>query len=163
MDEAKLAELFLKYDYAETKDLAKSFLTLAAGILVVSVAFGEKVVNFEKALIGEKVLLLLCWASIVASIILGGLAVVYIGIAAGAAVYGSIDYENANLAWLLMLVAGTIFVLGLIFLVLSAASAMFLRPKSERNGAITHAMSDACTSDTPETMQTDVTTRRNLE
>jgi hypothetical protein len=38
---------FLKYDYAETKDLSKSFLTLVAAILVFSLTFSEKIVDFS--------------------------------------------------------------------------------------------------------------------
>jgi hypothetical protein len=40
-------ETFLKYDYAETKDLAKDFLTLVSAILVFSLTFAEKIVNFH--------------------------------------------------------------------------------------------------------------------
>ena len=37
---------FLKYDYGETKDLCKSFLTLVSALLVFSVTFSEKIVAF---------------------------------------------------------------------------------------------------------------------
>ena len=37
---------FLTYDYAEAKDLAKAFLTLISVILVFSITFSDKVINF---------------------------------------------------------------------------------------------------------------------
>ena len=40
---------FLAYDYMEAKDMAKAFLTLVSAILVGTITFSEKIVNFETA------------------------------------------------------------------------------------------------------------------
>ena len=50
-------EIFLKYEYAEATNLAKSFLTLIAAILVFSVTFSERVVGFQTAGRSSRVLL----------------------------------------------------------------------------------------------------------
>ena len=47
--EGSAAELFLRYDYTETKDLAKAFLTLVSSILVISITFSEKVLGGQSA------------------------------------------------------------------------------------------------------------------
>ena len=38
---------FMRYDFAEMKDVCKEFLTLVAGILVFSVTFAEKIVGLK--------------------------------------------------------------------------------------------------------------------
>src|SRR5262245_9975746 len=43
------ARLFLERDYAETKDLAKAFLTLLTAVLVASITFSEKIVNLDRS------------------------------------------------------------------------------------------------------------------
>jgi hypothetical protein len=44
-----LAGLFLKYDYAEAKDLSKQFLTTVTAVLVFSLTFADKIINFSQA------------------------------------------------------------------------------------------------------------------
>lgn len=52
------AALFLKYNYAETKDLAKAFLTLASAILAFSVTFAEKVVDLQNSQPAPRILIM---------------------------------------------------------------------------------------------------------
>src|ERR1035437_3517679 len=40
---------FLKYAFAETKDLSKHFLTVVTAVLVFSLTFSEKIANFSGA------------------------------------------------------------------------------------------------------------------
>jgi hypothetical protein len=44
-----IAANFLKYDYPFTVDMAKSFLTLISAVLVFSITFSDKIVDFPKA------------------------------------------------------------------------------------------------------------------
>jgi hypothetical protein len=129
MDQA--AEAFLKYDYAQTVDLGKAFITLLSAILVLSVTFAEKIINWEKSDRIPKILLLMCWGLLIFSIILCGasLNVIFATAVAvahplgegrywGVPVYGAIvDYlDAASFAWFVMGLAGCTFVLSVILL-----------------------------------------------
>jgi hypothetical protein len=76
MQLSDMADLFMKYDYTETKDLCKQFLTLVSGILVFSITFSEKIINYQQASTKTKLLLLLSW-------LLFALAITCCGIALG--------------------------------------------------------------------------------
>ena len=70
------AEVFLKFDYAEVKDLCKHFLTLISAILVFSVTFSEKIINIERATLVTKVFAFASWGPLALSLLScgGGLA-----------------------------------------------------------------------------------------
>lgn len=40
------AELYLKYDYTETEDLCKHFITVVVAVLVFSLTLAEKIITF---------------------------------------------------------------------------------------------------------------------
>jgi hypothetical protein len=123
--------LFVKYNYAEAKDLAKSFLTLSSAVLALSVAFSEKVVNFSTARRSAKVAMASAWLLLVLSVILCGTAICFIAWALGAAVYGSEDIGlPAQISYLLLLLSGGAFVGGLIAMVISAMISLFRGPAS---------------------------------
>src|SRR5689334_3807573 len=82
-----LSDAFMKYDYAETKDLCKHFLTLLSGVLVFSVAFADKIVNYVNARSAARSFLLCCWVLLVAAIIACGIGLTYLALAGGEAVY----------------------------------------------------------------------------
>src|SRR5689334_5634133 len=67
---------FLTYDYGEAKDLAKSFLTLVSAILVGTITFSEKIVNFQTASTAQRLLVIASWTFFVLSIVLSGVAIV---------------------------------------------------------------------------------------
>jgi hypothetical protein len=67
------AEFFMKYNYAETKDLCKDFLTLVTGILVFSLTFSEKIVNFQRSGKAAKFLLCFSWTLFILSIMCCGI------------------------------------------------------------------------------------------
>jgi hypothetical protein len=123
------AELFMKYNYAETKDLCKEFLTLVSGILVFSLTFSEKIVDFRSSPKSPKILLFSSWTLFVASIISCGIALTYLALAGGQAVYGCDDYylELANKCYSFVMGAGVFFVTGLIALVLAGMIATFAK------------------------------------
>ena len=128
------SELFLKYHYAETKDLLKAFLTLLSATLVLSIAFAEKIVEFKSSTRLAKALLMSCWISLVVSIVLCGLSICSIAAAGGAAL--SDLYEGAkkinrevgdwaSLSINFALWAGASFVLGLLLMILAAVQSMW--------------------------------------
>jgi len=45
----QLNDMFMRYDYAEAKDLCKHFLTTVIAVLVFSLTFADKIVNFAAA------------------------------------------------------------------------------------------------------------------
>ncbi|WP_395664409.1 hypothetical protein [Methylocella sp.] len=121
-----LYDNFLKYDYAETKDLAKSFLTLTSAILVFSLTFAEKIVDFQKSSLRIKSLMLAAWGMFIITISLAGLSICFIALAGGSAAYRQPVYlDQATSAWMLLVVAGAIFVLGLLTLVIAAGLSAF--------------------------------------
>ena len=129
MQLSDMADFFMKYDYTETKDLCKQFLTLVSGILVFSITFSEKIINFQQASTKTKLLLLLSWLLFVLAITCCGIALCYLALAAGEAVYGGTVGNNfqatALTAYALIIAAGFSFVLGLLSLIGTAALSIF--------------------------------------
>src|SRR5258708_35261164 len=123
------ADLFMKYNYAETKDLCKEFLTLVTAILVFSLTFSEKIVDFRRSARSAKVLLFSAWTLFLASIVSCGIGLTYLALAGGQAVYGSDDYYLylANKCYSCVIGSGVFFIIGLIALVLAGMIATFAR------------------------------------
>jgi hypothetical protein len=123
------AELFMKYNYAETKDLCKDFLTLVTGILVFSLAFSEKIVDFQHSAKSARVLLLSSWTLFMSTIISCGIGLTYLALAGGQAVYGNGDHylDLASKCYAWVVASGLFFILGLIALVLAGMVATFAR------------------------------------
>ena len=86
------AEIFMKYDFAEFKDLCKQFLTLVSGILVFSVTFAEKIVGLQSH--PGRWLLVLAWIGFIVAIVLCGIALGYFALAGGRAVLVPL-FENS--------------------------------------------------------------------
>jgi hypothetical protein len=125
------AELFMKYDYAESKDLCKEFLTLVSGVLVFSVTFAEKIIAFSDHRSRGRWTLFGSWISLIVALILGGIGLALLGMAADVAVHAPdlsriLLLENRSV--LFMFWGGVFFVLGLILIVLAGALSMFARP-----------------------------------
>jgi hypothetical protein len=127
-------ELFLKYHYAETKDLLKSFLTLLSATLVLSIAFAEKIVEFKSSTRWAKSFLMCCWLTLIVSIVLCGFSICAIALAGGASLsdlyVGSKDISPAVEFWaqysiIFALWAGASFVFALIFMILAAVQSMW--------------------------------------
>lgn len=126
----QLSEIFLKYDYAEAKDLCKQFLTTVVALLVFSFTFGEKIINAPAASRRIKRTLLCSWCALMASIIACGTGLAYISVAAGRVVYGQrTDYEyigTVALGWIG--VAGALFTVGLLLMLIAAAVSVWRSP-----------------------------------
>ncbi|GAB7552076.1 hypothetical protein NRB_15780 [Novosphingobium sp. 11B] len=126
-NDAEVAEKFLKYDYAETKDLLKTFITLTSASLVLSLTFSEKVIVFSKAPAATQLILFWSWGLFVAALIFAGIGMCFIAAAAGKILYGQIPllklsyYRLAIISWAFVLLAGGSFVGALIAMTVSVA------------------------------------------
>lgn len=83
-------ELFLQYDYPETRDLMKSFLTVVSATLALSVTFSDKIVRMHQSDRRVRRLMLSAWVLMFIALILGGASIVLIATAAGCAIYGGV-------------------------------------------------------------------------
>jgi len=125
------ADLFLKYNYAESKDLCKEFLTLVSGVLVFSVTFAEKIVRFSDYRARGRWTLFGAWIALVAALISGGIGLTELGFAANAAVNASdpsLIQFFGHKADMWMYTGGVLFVLGLLLIVVAGALSMFAKP-----------------------------------
>ena len=123
-------DMFYKYEYSETKDLLKTFMTLVSGSLVLSITFAEKVVDFRNSAGPARLFLFVCWALFMLALVLCGLSMCFIAAAAGMVIYGNIPFLRmdggmlAIVSWTLIIVAGAVFVSGLGCMAIAAASSM---------------------------------------
>lgn len=123
----KYSELFLKYDYPETKELCLKFLTIVISILVFSVTFSEKIVDFENSIPVSKILMIGSWILLILAIVFCGLGLTVHTKARGQAVYGNNDdivRKLAQKAYKLIIIAGAAFILGLFLLTGTATFAI---------------------------------------
>lgn len=129
MDTADLpdaVDMFLKYDYAETRDLLKAFITLISATLVFSLTFSDKIATMDAAKPSVRHFVFAAWTSFFAALALAGLGVVAIAAAAGCVLYGGIPFFSCGswtfsmLSWVAGMVAGALYALGLLLLVLAA-------------------------------------------
>jgi hypothetical protein len=112
-------DLFLKYNYAETKDLCKQFLALVTSVLVFSLAFAEKISGLQSHT--TKWLLCAAWFAMLTAITLCGIGLTLITLAAGNAVYEKRNYlEIAARSYNCIVVAGACFVVSLLLLMITA-------------------------------------------
>jgi hypothetical protein len=112
------AQLFLDKDYAETKDLAKAFLTLLTAILVASITFSEKIVDLSRAGWWSRGAMISCWVLILIAIASSGTGLALMSVAAGWAAYRpDVDFRVFELrAVTLFISAGLSFGAGLVAL-----------------------------------------------
>lgn len=100
------AELFAKYDYAESKDLAKAFLTILVAVFVASVTFSEKIVGIGESGWWQKFLMILCWLLLLTSIVCCGTGIAFMTMAVGWAAHSPEKnyyvFENYG-GWLLVI------------------------------------------------------------
>lgn len=115
-------EMFLKYDYAETKDLCSKFLTLVSALLVFSLTFSEKIIGYPSAQRWSKSFILVTWCLMLAAIITCGIGLTIDVLAAGQARYGSDNYVPlSQSAYRWILVAAFSFSASLITLIIAGA------------------------------------------
>jgi hypothetical protein len=129
------AKGFLEFNYPEIKDLGKHFLTAVAAVLAVSVAFAEKIVNFDRAPFLPRALLIASWALGLMAFLLGGTALHFNYKAGDDAKWetlfpGATTHRRRSKRWALRLLffAGVAFSLALAILVLIGMLRLFNHP-----------------------------------
>lgn len=120
-------ETFMKYDYAEMKDLLKTFITLVSASIVFSLTFSDKIVKFDNAANRVKRVIVLAWWLMILSLITGGASLFLIACAAGKLIYGSIPLVDISASYLeyfsvlMSVIAGGTYVLALVTLIVAVA------------------------------------------
>jgi hypothetical protein len=120
-------EIFLKFDYIETKDLCKSFLTLVAAVLIFSVTFSEKIIDFLHAGTRERVLLAGSWSALLLATVSCGIGTYFIfnaGLAASHQPTTQLYWTRTLIAFRALHLAGALFLVALILLVVSATASL---------------------------------------
>jgi hypothetical protein len=129
-------DLFLKYDYPESKDLAKSFFTLLTALLVASITFSEKIIDFTQASLVSKGLMVACWLSLLGAIAVCGVALAFMAQAAGWAAYQ--PFQNYSIfkdrAVALFVTAGLAFGVGLATLITAGIISLVRRSSGLPSG-----------------------------
>ena len=108
--------------------MAKSFLTLVAAILVFSLTFSDKIIDFPHAHFRERCLMMASWAAFLLSTASCGVGIYFIfnaGLAASHLSKSTDLYEKrAEVAYQSLNIAGTHFVLGLALLLATATASL---------------------------------------
>jgi hypothetical protein len=122
----KQADIFLGKDYAESKDLAKTFLTLISASLVASITFSEKIVDVGKATLVPLSTMIVCWVLLLAALVACGTGLALMTTAAGLAAYEpSLDYRQIeNRAIRLFLGSGVAYAFALIALIVAGVTSL---------------------------------------
>ena len=101
------SKLFLERDYAESKDLAKTFLTLLAAALVASITFSEKVVDIHNSKRTPLAAMITCWVLLLLAIVFTGSGLATMALAAGEAAYAPLlNYRRLESHAVILFVAG---------------------------------------------------------
>ena len=118
----------MEYNYPETKELCLKFLTLVISVLVFSIAFSEKIIDFQNSTKNDKRVLIASWAFLIFSIITRGVGLTVHTMAGGQAVYGTVDTNIsrlAGIAYIFIIMAGASFITGLILITVSGIRFLF--------------------------------------
>lgn len=120
------AKIFFDRDYAESKDMAKTFLTLISVILVASITFSEKIVDVNNADLASIIFMVFCWFLLLIAVIACGTGLVYMVVAAGMATYApDVDYrEIGGKGLTLLLASGVSFVCALVSLITAGVTSL---------------------------------------
>ena len=118
---------FVKFQYAEMKDLAKHFLTLIAGTLVLAVSFLDKLAPLNGSTPAQKAILATCLGMLFVSFVVAGAGLAGMFLAAVAAREGIVfdrkwDYRRLSRpSYLAIDLGGILFVAALALLAILGA------------------------------------------
>lgn len=129
------AEKFIKYGYPEMKSLAIQFLTLLTAILIFSLTFSEKIVNYNQASTSVRAILIFGWTLLILAIVSDGIGIAYNAIALPTALadlnnlersrsMSSEFYEPAFVSLKFILMSGAFFIGGLVCIVSSGIASL---------------------------------------
>ncbi|GJH21826.1 hypothetical protein CBA19CS22_34810 [Caballeronia novacaledonica] len=126
---ARQADLFMKVDYPESKDLGKSFLTLLSAVLVASITFSEKIVDVHNASTLAVSTMMVCWLLLFVSIVTCGVGLAFVVTAQSICVYSpDLDYRSVEMRGAFMfLAAGVTFVFSLVSLIVAGIASLVER------------------------------------
>lgn len=135
------AEKFIKYGYPEIKSLSIQFLTLLTAILIFSLTFSEKIVNYNQSTSLIRAILITGWTLLILAIICDGIGLAYNAIALPTALADLNDfeknhstrsefYEPAITSLKSILMSGTFFIGGLICIVSAGIASLIFHAGS---------------------------------
>lgn len=127
-----LTDLYLRYDFVETRDLAKAFLTLTSAILVFSTTFARQTVGMKAGFSPTKMAMMSAWSALLVAIAIAFLSIYAVIIAGGRAVHGGGDVQlAATRAASLLVGASVLFILAMASLVAAGVLSIRLRELAE--------------------------------
>lgn len=126
------ARIFIDHGYPEIKALGVQFLTLLSAILVFSITFSEKIINYNLSGFLVKMLLITAWCLFIAAIVFDGIGLSYNAYSLPVALteVNQVSknlpafYEPAFTAIKIILFAGVCFVFGMVFIMAAAVISM---------------------------------------
>lgn len=132
-----------EFEWAEYKDLAKQFLTLIIGVLVLSVTFSEKIVDYQKASRWQKAAVVTTWASLIGALLCTGLSIWIMYQCALFAMYGHYslrpntgDVPEVDWAYISINIGGLLFGFSLICIVATGMLTLFKRPDPNKSAVV---------------------------
>jgi hypothetical protein len=133
----KQAKLYLEKDYAESKDLAKTFLTLISAMLVASITFSEKIVDVSKAELLPLSTMIVCWVLLIVALVACGVGLALMTTAAGMVAYQpQLNFREMELRGVnLFLGSGVAFIFALVALVVAGVASLFEKRKYAKSVA----------------------------
>jgi hypothetical protein len=132
------ADTFIKYGYPEIKALSIQLLTLLTAILIFSVTFSEKIINYPRTKIPVRFILIVGWTSLILAIISDGIGLAYNALALPYALTDlslntggtkSIQFFDPAFSSIkAILMSGVFFITGLICIVLAGIFSIVGKP-----------------------------------
>jgi hypothetical protein len=119
-----LDDLFLRFHFAQTAELAKTLLVLGSAVLVSSLIFAPRLVGLAAGFSRAKVAVVGSWSALVVAIALAGLSICMLMTGVGRAGQGADPSGAASRSDALLLGSGVLFVVGLVGLIAAAILAM---------------------------------------
>lgn len=126
--------IFIQFKYVEIRDLLKHFLTLISASLVFSLTFSEKIIDFQKASLNQKLTLYISWGAFILALGFCGYGLHTNYLAAEIAIekvngLSELDFsKTASCSDILQKTAAILYGIGLTFLI---SSSLFKMKKAE--------------------------------
>ncbi len=135
------ADKFIKYGYPEIKSLGIQFLTLLTAILIFSLTFSEKIVNYNQSTNSVRAILIGGWTFLILAIISDGIGLAFNAMALPTALSdlnefekhqsrSSEFYEPAFISLKSILISGVFFISGLICIVSAGVASLVFQART---------------------------------
>ena len=135
------ADKFIKYGYPEIKALSVQFLTLLTSVLIFSLTFSEKIVNYNQATNSIRAILIAGWTLIILAIISDGIGLAYNAMALPTALADLNRFEKNHLnrcefyepaisALKYILMSGAFFIGGLVCIASAGVTSLIFQARS---------------------------------